>query len=166
MTAEETLLNASLVLIPVWLGVIRYIINETEFDNKELANIIGLGMVSVLIGLLFSMWIAIEQLVIRSPELDIGLYVLFITVGLTGIGGILFIIREIDHISGVVVTGIPVGIVLIGVLVIFAPQFIDQLPDASVNIFLIVTQMMAILSIILNLLVKLQNQIRIHPPER
>lgn len=140
MAAEEVLFNAGLVLIPVWLGIIRYIINEVEFESKIIATTVGLGTVFVLFGILFSMWEAIEQMAAQSPELDIGLYVLFAAISLTGIGGVLFIIRERRLISGLMIARLLTGIGLIGVSVIFLPRIIVQIPGPSVEIFIIIVE--------------------------
>jgi hypothetical protein len=137
MAVAETLFNATLVLVPIWLGVIRYATNETEFRNRSVANIVGLGVAFVLIGILFPMWISIEQLVTQSPDLEMAMFTLFGTVGLTGLGGILFIVREIENVSFWVVTGIPTGLIVIAMAVIILPQIISQLPAPSIPNFLL-----------------------------
>jgi len=143
MAPVEVLFNATIVLIPIWLGVARYIIKETEFQSKDAANVLGLGMVAVLFGILYSMWISVQALASQSEGIAIGFYGLFVTIGLTGFGGVLFIIREIEHISGQVVMGIPVGVVTIGLGVILLPPIVSRLlpqiagiiPDSSIDSF-------------------------------
>jgi len=117
-------------------------------------------MVFVLIGVMFSMWVAIEQLVVESPKLAIGLYALFTTVGLTGIGGVLFIIREIEHISGLVITGVPVGMVAIGISMIILPTIISQLSSPSVDIFLAIIQIYITIAIIVNAISEINEIVR------
>jgi len=109
MAPEEALFNATIVLIPIWLGVARYIIIHTEFQSSDTANSFGLGMVAVLFGILYSMWISVQALAAQSEAIAAGFFALFVTIGLTGLGAVLFIIREIEQISGKVVTGIPIG---------------------------------------------------------
>lgn len=77
MSVSETLLNATLVLIPVWLGVIRYLTKEVDFESERTANMIGLGIVIILIGILYSMAIAIESLVAEQPNLKMA-YMFFL----------------------------------------------------------------------------------------
>lgn len=144
MAPEEALFNATIVLIPIWLGVARYIVSESEFNSTSAANSFGLGMVAVLFGILYSMWISVQALAAQSEGISMGFFALFVTVGLTGLGGILFIIREIEQISGRVVTGIPIGVAGIGVSVIFVPRIVsrllpqiaEQIPDSSIDSFL------------------------------
>lgn len=143
MAPEEVLFNATIVLIPIWLGVARYIISETEFHSTSAANSFGLGMVVVLFGILYSMWISVQALAAQSEGVSMGFFILFISVGVTGVGGVLFIIREIDKISGKVVTGIPISVIGIGISVTFIPriasrllpQIAEQIPTSSVDSF-------------------------------
>lgn len=145
MSVSETLLNATLVLIPVWLGVIRYLTKEVDFESERTANMIGLGIVIILIGILYSMAIAIESLVAEQPNLKNGLYVLLGTLALTGIGGVLFIIREIPEVSSSIVAGIPVLILIITGGAILVPQIIT-VPSLSFSFI------MSLVAIVLALL--------------
>lgn len=135
MAPEEALFNATIVLIPIWLGVARYIISETTFESTVAANTVGLGMVLILLGILFPMWISVQQLITKSEDLFTGLITLFFTLSLMGLGSVLFIIKEINPISGFIVTGIPTGIALIG-LAFFAGNFTGGFLDVSVAAFI------------------------------
>lgn len=155
MAPEEALFNATIVLIPIWLGVAKYVINETEFQSSGAANTIGLGMVFVLFGILFPMWTSIQQLAEKSTQLETGLFILFLTVGLTGLGGVLFIIKEIEPISGFVVIGIPIGTIVVGLGVIFLPSFIQQFPEPSVDLFLRILTILSSITTVLALMIQL-----------
>lgn len=135
MSVVETLFNGTLVLIPIWLGVIRYIVKETNFQNKRMANVVGLGVSFVLIGILFSMSVAVVHLIADNPQLKNALYVLFGTIALTGIGGVLFIIKEIPEISPKIVTGIPSVILLFAAAALVLPKVTNQVPPISIPDF-------------------------------
>ena len=152
MALVGVLFNATIVLIPIWLGVARYIISESSFQSTSAANTVGLGMILVLLGILYPMWISVQQLAAESAELSTGLFVLFATVSLIGLGGVLFIIREIDPISGKLVAGIPVGITSIGIFVVLLPSIINQSSVGEVELFFNLIGFVASFAVVLNAL--------------
>lgn len=148
MSVSETLFNATLVLVPIWLGVIRYITIEADFDSEAMANLIGLGIVIVLLGILYSMAISVENLVIEQPSIQNGLYVLFATVVITGLGGVLLIINEIEPISPIVVAGVPVILLMVVVGAVIGPRVIEM-PSLSISATIsVASQILAIMTVI------------------
>lgn len=131
MTAEEALFSGTLVLVPVWLGAVQYIVKErtSKFTRNE-ANVAGLVLCFVLMGILYSMSVSVEVIVATNADLRGALYVLLVTIATTGVGGVVLIIREIES-SPVVVVGIPLGILTVGLGGLILPWVIPQLPEFS-----------------------------------
>lgn len=107
MSVEETLLSSTIVLVPIYLGIAKYVTSEVTFESAIKANLVGVGIVFILVGILISMGNAVIRLVSNSPDLALGLYSIYFTVALAGLGGVLIIIWEISMTSPYIVVNTP-----------------------------------------------------------
>lgn len=130
MSVPETLLNATLVLIPIWLGTVRYLVTEHEFERESWANLTALGVFIILIGILYSLWTAVDVLTVTQPDLRNGLYALFVTLSLTGLGGAVFVLSGIEKASPTLVIGAPT----ITLLVVSVPWAVTRILGISVAV--------------------------------
>lgn len=103
MPPAETLFNITVLLIPIWIGGIRFAVTRTRFQTEEAANIAGVAALGFIYADLYAMWIAIEQIIVTSGPLAPGLYVLFIALAGVGVGGILLVSAQVEKMSEEVV---------------------------------------------------------------
>jgi hypothetical protein len=141
MAVEETLLNVSIIVIPVWLGIVRYMIHDYEFNSEPSANVASALIPSIFILLIYAMWIPVDSMAASNPSMSAGLYALFTAISLTGSGGVVLILIEIEYWSSGFVIGTS-AVTIIGIIsgILFDPfqNFQSMLSIAIIVVFILI----------------------------